>query len=123
MPATPGPWIVKSDPVNTGGAIIYVCEGDNFRKYRKQIARWDTPHPDLETRDNAKLIAAAPSLLKENIRLRHQLNLICSEYCSWYDKGVPAMDAPGIAYHLASFARVALVQTDITKAETDLEGI
>lgn len=41
-------------------------------------------------------------------RYREALEKIAVEYCTWYDKGVPQIDASGMLYYLVSIARIAL---------------
>jgi hypothetical protein len=67
---TPGPWYVQE--LERGTQIIYandgatvICEGPDSMKYPTSYRAW--------SKANARLIAAAPELARENAELREQV--------------------------------------------------
>jgi len=69
MPNTPGPWFVDGKVIKAlaSGQIAQVG-GDFYDDGRKDASGW-TFTPPLDTAANARLIAAAPDLLRELKRL------------------------------------------------------
>lgn len=49
-------------------------------------------------------------LQQEVDSLVESMQLICRDYCRWYDKGFNGMDGGAIAYHLVGHARLAIAR-------------
>lgn len=68
---TPGPWLTDRNSVHGGQiATIHWCKGNDW------VEIWSTNWPESEyiQEANANLIAAAPELLEQLIRLRNKIS-------------------------------------------------
>lgn len=88
---TPGPWVSSTHgtQVLTGDSWNTICELRARKDFTR--ARWEDGRAASDDTANATLIALAPTLAAEVVRLRGDLDRIANLHCGWGDSAIDTM--------------------------------